>query len=637
MNKNIEICQKIILKQFDGIQYLLSTTIYLKTVKTPHIISLAHTKRPNHDPTTTFKRSLCLITVAAMEAIFMTLRAGDTGNQSYVHSGYYIVLTICLVAIVYFIFRSLRAVYNRRRELDRQLKRKEQELLFAERKEYFTGIINEFRAPLTVITGICDTLSHLSSTNTELKPYVDKLRSNADHLSNLAQEILEARDIDNDNIELNIQPMTIESIFKKWVYGYEEIARQNNINLSTIIEQPNLRLNTDETCMGKIITALMSNAIKYTPAGGDIRVTAGLNAMEELRLEVYNTGKGISKKERNRLFDKRPVIADGSNDTFQDISTLRGLGMSICHQMAVLLGAQIKVESAEGEYARFIVVFPKMNVQPAGDDETPNVTADTPRELVDKPEILVVDDNPDILWLVSSILSKEHVVTAANNVTEARQAIEQQIPALIITDITMPGESGLEFIRFIRENRYTRNLPIIVLSAKSSEKDKIDGYKAGADAYFTKPFNTEILSALVARMLQRKSSDIHYYRSPESAATLDNGKEISNESKMFIDNMRKYIINNLDDENKLSPAALAKAMSVDIRTLYRRFKKDTPYTPSEFVKSIRYAYAANLILTTTLTIQEIIYQIGMNNKTVFYSDFKKIYGMTPKEYRKVKH
>ena len=306
--------------------------------------------------------------------------------------------------------------------------------------------------------------------------------------------------------------------------------------------------------------------------------------------------------------------------------------------MVAKLRGTIEADSVEGEYTRFTVTLPPMSVQAgivedsaagAGQSEA----SDHPIDV--RPEVLVVDDNPDILWLVSKILSDDYNVTSVRSVAEARKQTERQIPAVIITDIMMSvsEENGLDFIRHIRSNKFTRHLPVIVLTAKISEEDKIEGYKAGADAYVTKPFNSDVLKSLVANMIARKDADKDYYRSSESAITLQSGLEISNEGKEFIDTIRKYISENLEDENKLSPVELAKAAGLDVRTLYRRFKKYSPYTPSEFVKKCRYAYAARLILTTDLTIQEIIYRIGMNNKTVFYADFKKIYGMTPKEYR----
>lgn len=542
--------------------------------------------------------------------------------------------------IVFIIYRSRKIYENKRRELERQLYEKEQERLFADRKEFFTNITHEFCSPLTMILGMCEIISkHVDSEGDEkLKPYVNSLYESSRHLNELVQEILDVRYINQDSfIHLNIQPIAIGNVFKRWVEGYREIARQNDINFVMDIESPDLRWNTDVSCLSKIVTNLMSNAFKYTPAGGEICVSSRQLPGGELQLSFFNTGHGISEENLKLLFNKFVVFNNVDTNGYRTLSSRHGLGLFICHEMVEKLGGEIKAESVEGEYVRFIVTLPPMSIVKDKPEEAVTQTpVATDEPLVTKPEILVIDDNPDIRWLVENILSNDYAVTAVGSAAEGRKAIEKQVPALIITDIMMPDENGFDFIRYIRSNKYTRNVPLIVLSAKISEEDKIEGFNAGADAYVTKPFNSEFLHTLTGSLLQRKNADKDYYRSSESAVTLQAGMEISNEGKAFFDNIRKYISDNLEEESKLTPAALAEAAGVDIRTLYRRFKKYTPYTPSDFVKKCRYAYGANLILTTDLTIQEIIYRIGMNNKTVFYSDFKKIYGMTPKEYRNSK-
>ena len=553
--------------------------------------------------------------------------------------------TICLLliaGIIYFVYSRSRRIYaEKRRELELRLHEQEQERLYADRKEFFTNITHEFCSPLTMIMGMCEEIKKQSDKpdNHELRPYVDSLCENSKYLNELVQEILDVRYMEEGTfIHLKIQPIAIENVFKRWVHGYEEIAHQNGITFITEIEQPDMRWNTDVSCLSKIVTNLMSNAVKYTPTGGEIRVSARQTPDGSLQLEVRNTGQGIPPEQLQQLFNKFAIFNNVDTNGYREMSSRNGLGLFITHGMVAKLGGTIEADSVEGEYTRFTVTLPPMSVQAgivedsaagAGQSEA----SDQPIDV--RPEVLVVDDNPDILWLVSKILSDDYNVTSVRSVAEARKQTERQIPAVIITDIMMSvsEENGLDFIRHIRSNKFTRHLPVIVLTAKISEEDKIEGYKAGADAYVTKPFNSDVLKSLVANMIARKDADKDYYRSSESAITLQSGLEISNEGKEFIDTIRKYISENLEDENKLSPVELAKAAGVDVRTLYRRFKKYSPYTPSEFVKKCRYAYAARLILTTDLTIQEIIYRIGMNNKTVFYADFKKIYGMTPKEYR----
>ena len=553
--------------------------------------------------------------------------------------------TICLLliaGIIYFVYSRSRRIYaEKRRELELRLHEQEQERLYADRKEFFTNITHEFCSPLTMIMGMCDEIKKQTDKpeNQELRSCVDSLCENSKYLNELVQEILDVRYMEEGTfIHLKIQPIAIENVFKRWVHGYEEIAHQNGITFITEIEQPDMRWNTDVSCLSKIVTNLMSNAVKYTPTGGEIRVSARQTPDGSLQLEVRNTGQGIPPEQLQQLFNKFAIFNNVDTNGYREMSSRHGLGLFITHGMVAKLGGTIEADSVEGEYTRFTVTLPPMSVQAgivedsaagAGQSEA----SDQPIDV--RPEVLVVDDNPDILWLVSKILSDDYNVTSVRSVAEARKQTERQIPAVIITDIMMSvsEENGLDFIRYIRSNKFTRHLPVIVLTAKISEEDKIEGYKAGADAYVTKPFNSDVLKSLVANMIARKDADKDYYRSSESAITLQSGLEISNEGKQFIDTIRKYISENLEDENKLSPVELAKAAGVDVRTLYRRFKKYSPYTPSEFVKKCRYAYGARLILTTDLTIQEIIYRIGMNNKTVFYADFKKIYGMTPKEYR----
>ncbi len=557
--------------------------------------------------------------------------------QSY--SLYILAFILLILGIVH---RSRQIYTNKRRELKLQLYEKEQEQLFADRKEFFANITHEFCTPLTMIMNVSDSLKKLAAENKDakMKPYVDILSKNTLHLNELVQEILDVRYMDGDGlINLKVQPFTIENIIQSCVHGYEEIARRNDIIFTIRMEQPELVWNTNISCLNKILNNLMSNAFKYTPIGGEIRLSTNLTSNDSLEISVYNTGQGISEEDRKLLFNKFAVFNNVDTNGYREMASRHGMGLFICHEMTVKLGGDIKVESVEGQFTCFTVTLPQMTVNTDDEKEIGFMAKQSAGEnqLTDKPQILVVDDNPDICWILSEILSKDYVVSFASNSGEAREFIERQIPALIITDIMMPGESGLDFIKYIRANKYTRVLPVIVLSAKISEQDKIEGYNAGADAYLTKNFNADMLLTIVGRLIQRKKANKDYYLSSESAVTVEAGLKIPNEGKQFFDTIRRHISENIDNENKLSPAGLAEATGTDIRTLYRRFKKYTPYTPGELVKKCRYSYAANLILTTDLTIQEIIYRIGMNNKTVFYSDFKKIYGMTPKEYRSSKH
>lgn len=535
------------------------------------------------------------------------------------------------------VMRSRKIMQRKRREMQLQLYEKEQEQLHNDRMEFFTNITHELCSPLTMIMGMCDVL-HKNIDEDErrkLDPYIDSLRWHSRHLNELVEEILDVRNMEEGSFtNIKVQPVRTDYVFDRWITSYDQIARENDIRFEAVNRVPDLRWNTDISCLGKIVTNLISNAFKYTPKGGEIRVSADLDGQGNLVIDVYNTGSGIAPADLKSIFDKFTVFNNVDRNSYRDMASRHGLGLYICHELVLRLKGEIKVESNVGEFTRFIITLPPLEIE---HEHHSTLAERPPLPAVDfrsKPVVLVVDDNPDILWLVSDILSDDYTVVRATSASEALEAVNRQIPALVITDVMMPDVDGIEFVKLIRSHKFAKHLPILILSANITEEHKMEAYNAGADAYLTKPFNPDFLKVVAARLLQRKDNDRDYYRSSESAVTLENGMEISNEGKEFFDRIKEIIVENLNDETRLKPAALAEAVGVDLRTLYRKFKKFTPYTPNEFVKRYRYAYAANLILTTDLSIQEIIYKVGMNNKTVFYADFKKIYGMTPKEYRK---
>lgn len=537
------------------------------------------------------------------------------------------------------VFLKSRSLYRRkRREMERSLVERQQEQLHVDRTEFFTNITHELCSPLTMIQGLCNIMRRNlgQSGNAEMERCVDSMQAHSSHLNELVQEILDFRKMEEGGFRnLRVRQVNVDALFERRVESYREIASDNDLTFRTSVSPRPLEWSTDPSCLSKIVTNLTSNAFKYTPVGGTIEVTAEVeNGM--LAITVFNTGTGIAEKDRADLFDRYTVFNNVDRNGYRDMASRHGLGLYICSELVGRLGGEITVESQEGEWTRFRVLLPPLEQPAKGESAAPAPVVPAPQVGTDatrKPEILLVDDNPDILWLVADILSDTYTVTRATSVEEAMESVRRKVPQLIITDIMMPGTDGLEFIKRLRADKFTKNLPILILTAKVSEQDKIEGYNIGADAYVTKPFTPDVLRVIVGRLISRRQADKDYYRSSESAVTLNEGIEVSNEDKQLFDRIKEYIAANIEEEAKLRPAALAAEMGMDVRTLYRKFKKCSPVTPNEYVKNYRYAYAAQLLRTTNLTIQEVIYRVGLTNKTVFYADFRKIYGMTPKEYR----
>ena len=203
---------------------------------------------------------------------------------------------------------------------------------------------------------------------------------------------------------------------------------------------------------------------------------------------------------------------------------------------------------------------------------------------------------------------------------------------LIITDVMMPGTDGFQFTRQIKQNRHTMHIPIIILSAKNSTDEKIEGIESGADIYIGKPFSIGYLKAVVQRLLSKRSELREYYNSSASAYEYNDGKLLQREDKEFLDSINAYIDEHIDD-SELSPETLAQHMQMSIRNLYRKFKELEQIPPKDFIKNRRIVYAAKLLLTTSQTVQEIMYSTGFSNRSHFYKEFDKHFGMTPRDYR----
>ena len=206
------------------------------------------------------------------------------------------------------------------------------------------------------------------------------------------------------------------------------------------------------------------------------------------------------------------------------------------------------------------------------------------------------------------------------------------MPDLVITDIMMPGTDGFELTRQIKQNTHTMYIPLIILSAKNTNEEKIEGIEAGADAYIPKPFNATYLCAVVDRLLDNRNKLKEYYNSSASAYEFTNGQLMQKEDKDFMQNVIAFINENMDNA-ELSPEDMASYLQLSIRNLYRKFKELDQLPPKDFIKDYRVHHAAKLLKTTKLTIQEIIYKSGFNNRSHFYKEFDKRFNTTPREFR----
>ncbi|MGN1232144.1 MAG: helix-turn-helix domain-containing protein [Candidatus Cryptobacteroides sp.] len=503
------------------------------------------------------------------------------------------------------------------------------------RMDFFVNISHELCTPLTLINGITEHLKDSLAGNPDYAKYLGILSSNVTGLRELVEEILNFRMIEGEGFgKLRIMRTDVAAAIREYMHSFDELAAGCRISLSSSVNDV-LEWNTDRSCFKKIIFNLVSNALKYTPFGGYVTVAADVTE-SGLELRVRNSGEGLTEDQMAVIFDRYKILDEMSSNMYAG-TTRHGLGLFICKSLVNSLGGEINVSSIRGSWVEFKVVLPQLDENVAGQtgvmEEMPELPHPEHSSDGELPVILIVDDNKDIRWLLSDALSDSYRVVEASGLGEAEAILEKSVPDLIITDVVMDGkDDGFELVRRLRADKYRRSIPVIVCSARVTEQDQIEGMDSGADAYFTKPFSVSVVKASVERLLSNRKMLKDWYDAPESARTIVNSKVVHNPDKEFVDKAILSMKENLTDEN-FNLERLADLMGLSSRNFYRRFKKITGQTPSEFLKQYRFESAARLLKNSDMTVQEVMYGVGISNKSYFYREFTKIYGKTPKEYR----
>ena len=557
----------------------------------------------------------------------------------------YIFLAILFAGVL--VYWINRRIAEKQQQVARKIHEEQKEKLYEAKLNFFANITHELCTPLTLINGVGDYIQTYAenTSDNKLKRYIRILRDNVASLNELIQEILDFRKIEEAGLNyFSIRRISVPDIIRRQYESFTPIAEQNGIKF--VLSLPDqLYWNTDPTGLKKILVNLISNAFKYSDEAGEIRISA-TTENESLIIRVYNSGKGISETDLKTIFDRYRILGDLEGNNYTQTTSRNGLGLFICHSIVQSLHGTIEVKSEEGRFAEFIVRLPHLEAEeeeaePESEEPETVPVLSSPIDETglpgivspeNKPCVLVVDDHKDIVWLIKESLSEAYTIVEAYGVEEAIRLMEKQTPALIITDIMMPEIDGMELISRVKSDKFTRHIPLIVVSARISEHDQAEGLDLGADAYLTKPFSAVVLRSVVNRLMTSKKELKDYYYSPESAYEQSGGQLIHQEDKEFMDAVTAIIRENLDKET-LRLELIAEKMGMNTRSLYRRFKKISPLTPSDFIKDYRFNYAAQLLVTTNLSVQEIIYKVGISNRSYFYREFAAKYNQTPTEYR----
>lgn len=521
--------------------------------------------------------------------------------------------------------------------LERLSQQRQQEIHEAKLR-FFTNIAHEFCTPLTLIYSPCEKLLESGILNEESTKYIRIIRSNAQRMQGLISELMDFRKAETGHRVLRFEPIDLHELVHCIADNFAELNNENLINFSSSITPEHLTIVNDRDCLEKIVFNLISNAYKYTPIGGSIAVHINQDSTGKTTLSVTNTGKGIRPEELQTIFDRFKILDNFERQASRGSVTRTGIGLALTKSLVSLLNGSIRVESEINRQTVFTVQLPPVETpEPISEEIAPDSpekesvphTTGTPQV---RHTLLIVDDEKQIRDLIEDLFSAHYTVLQAADGFAAIEVMKQQRPDLIISDILMPSMNGAELVKELKSNPFTASIPIIFLTSKVTTTDHISGYELGVDAYLPKPFHPQHLQAVVNRLIASRQSLRDYYNSPLAQSDLYNGAYIQKKDKDFLMQLNQIIEENLENE-ALSLPHIAELLTISRMQLYRRIRELTNLSPSEYIRSVKLDRAEHLLRTTELTVQEIMYRCGFNNKSYFYREFTKKHNCSPKEFR----
>ena len=498
------------------------------------------------------------------------------------------------------------------------------------RENFFTNITHEFRTPLTVILALSRDLQREGSE--KVKKSARTIERQGNGLLALINQLLDISKIksnvgDPDGINGDIT-LHITMIMDGW----REYAAGRNVDLQLRATE-NVVMDFVPDYVNKVLNNLLSNAFKFTPEYGKITVTVSRDG-NLLKVDIADTGAGMDKETLSHIFEPfyqaedRCAQYEGS-----------GVGLALVKQIMDAVKGSISAESQPGRGTVFHIEAPIHNnargIAGAGSCVCVQLPQDIPvpadSECEDnRRRLLVIEDNGDIAAYIGSLFEGDYAVSYASNGREGLEKALDIVPDIIITDLLMPGMDGLEVCRQIRGNEIVSHIPIIAVTAKITEEERIRGFEAGADAYIAKPFNADELRTRAEKLLERNLR----LRGKSEGAEPDSARQIPDAQRQFLTKTVDCIYYLLD-RRQLNVNTLSWSLCMSPRQLHRKLVAITGDSPAAYCLKIKMKKAANLLETKpSLTIEDIAERCGFEHASNFYTAFKKTYGVTPMEFRR---
>ena len=542
---------------------------------------------------------------------------------------YFLLFSIIVILVIGILVYAYRSIVTRHRI--------EEETITA-KLQFFTNISHELRTPLTLIADPVDYIIRDSNLNAQQRDMLQIVQRNVAVLTRLVSEILDFRKVQNGKMKLHLSDFDLIECMQQWIGLFTVSAQKKNINLQ--LEAPKtIPMRADHDKLERICYNLLTNAMKYTPNGGKITFAATVEG-DKVKIEVSDNGIGIAADEQAYIFNRFYQAKNAGQGT--------GIGLALVKAFTDLHHGEATVESKEGEGSRFTIVLPLSQagelstsksqqpyssvVEISSTEEVPNQARHIddlvlPDEAA-RPEVLIIDDNSDIRAYLRTALSSAYKVSEAVDGKSGLEMARRIVPDLVISDIMMPVMDGLEFCSQLKQDKAISHIPVILLTARSLDEQRAEGYKHGADAYIAKPFSLELLLSRIDNLIESRKKLSQMF-----SDTDENGvyEKLSNETdKSFVTQLRKIIQENLGN-SEFNVERIGDEIGLSRVQLYRKVKALTGHSPVEMLRKARLMRARHLLRTTEKSVSEVAYAVGFSTPSYFSKCYKDEFGESPKK------
>lgn len=577
-------------------------------------------------------------------------------TRPFYNQWWFIISNILLVAAIIFLLLRLRIQGLKKRQLQLESEvnkrteqiKKDKEVIESQAEElkaldqlksrFFANITHELRTPLTLILGpLSSILENSNKLEVATRIRLEMMKRNGNSLLQLINEILDLSKLEAQKLELNEKVTILDTFIKRIFFAFESQAKHLKVEykLNTSIDET-LQIYLDQEKFEKIINNLLSNALKFTAQGERVEMLV-FSQDKKIQIQVKDTGKGIHPEDIKHVFDRFYQ----TKQTNQSVQGGTGIGLALAKELSELMGGNLSVDSILGEGSIFHLNIPIKRVNDQNkliEQVTEQIISEsiipTKHSTNDgkKYKILLAEDNTDMRHFIQSLLTDYEVIATENGLIawEYLQNPKNEVD-LVLSDIMMPQMDGFELIKHIKSAEHLANIPLLILTARTSEQDQLQALTMGVDSYLSKPFSQNVLLAHLKNILANYQKRQQWQAQIQEETTNTEKPKISEVDQKWIKEVEEVVIKNLDNE-KFTLEYLAQTLSISYRQLGRKLKKIVGLPPSKYLREIRLNMAYNYLQKGTyMTVSEVGFAVGFIKIEYFSDLFLERFGQRPNE------